>query len=73
VTQGHCTCENCRAWDGPPGKDGKPILSDRDITFANKLAEGLEKKFPGKGFEVIVNGVWLYKACPPKKQNHSKM
>ncbi len=64
--QGHCTCNNCKSWDGPPGKDGKPILSDRDVTFANKLATGLEKKYPGKGFQVVILGYGYSRPAPQK-------
>ena len=64
--QGHCTCNNCKAWDRPPGPDGKPILSDRDVTFANKLATGLEKKFPGKGFQVVIMGYGYSRPAPQK-------
>ncbi|MCA1808757.1 MAG: DUF4838 domain-containing protein, partial [Lentisphaerae bacterium] len=56
---GHCVCEDCRAWDHPQGEARSPFLwqgvvtdyvplSDRDITFANRLARGLKERFPDK-------------------------
>lgn len=61
---GHCTCSNCRAWDHPDGEprifnwykqnEVHPATSDRDVTFANKLAELLEQKYPGKNYRVLM-------------------
>jgi hypothetical protein len=61
---GHCVCANCAAWDDPAGEprrfnwkgknEERPALSDRDVTFANKLGELLEKKYPGKGYRVLM-------------------
>jgi hypothetical protein len=59
---GHCTCENCRAWDHPEGEPRKfhwksgnavrPALSDRHVTFANRLADLLKKRYPDKDYYV---------------------
>ena len=59
---GHCACENCRAWDHPDGeprqfhwKSGNavgPALSDRHVTFANRLAGLLKEKYPDKDYYV---------------------
>ena len=56
---GHCVCENCSAWDHPDGEprmfhwknrhEQRPALSDRDVTFANRLAELLRQRYPGQG------------------------
>ena len=53
---GHCICENCLAWDHPDGEprvfhwknkaQQRPALSDRDVTFANKLADLLKQRYP---------------------------
>ena len=59
---GHCTCENCRAWDHPEGEPRQfhwesgnaagPALSDRHVTFANRLAELLKERYPDKDYYV---------------------
>lgn len=59
---GHCTCENCRVWDHPDGeprqfhwKSGNeihPALSDRHVTFANRLAGLLKERYPDKQYYV---------------------
>lgn len=61
---GHCICEDCRSWDHP---DGEPrvlrweglaqryvALSDRDITFANRVAGLLRERFPDKDLYVYM-------------------
>ena len=62
---GHCICENCRAWDHP---DGEPrlfhwselreeyvALSDRDVTFANRLgAPAARSDIPDKDYYVLM-------------------
>jgi len=63
-SSGHCVCENCRAWDHPDGeprlmhwhhyREERPALSDRHVTFANRLAEALEQRYPGKGYQVMM-------------------
>ena len=61
---GHCVCKDCAAWDHPEGEPRvfnwykqnaeRPALSDRDVTFANKLAGLLEQRYPGKGYTVMM-------------------
>jgi hypothetical protein len=61
---GHCVCEHCRAWDHPDGEprlfnwsklnEIHPALSDRDVTFANKLGELLKQKYPDKNYRVLM-------------------
>lgn len=63
-SSGHCVCENCRAWDHPDGeprvmhwdhhRETRPALSDRHVTFANKLAERLKQRYPDKDYRVMM-------------------
>ena len=63
-SSGHCTCENCRAWDHPDGeprlfhwhhyREERPALSDRHVTFANHLAKRLKNRFPEKDYFVMM-------------------
>ncbi|NOZ24400.1 MAG: DUF4838 domain-containing protein [Planctomycetes bacterium] len=46
-----CECENCRAFDSTTMERwGRtfPVVTDRLMAFVNQVAEGLEKKHPGK-------------------------
>ncbi len=57
---GHCVCENCLAWDHPEGEVRRFLwqglsqqyvaMSDRHITFANKLAKKLKERFPDENY-----------------------
>lgn len=61
---GHCVCENCRAWDHPDGElrtftwrnlsQQYVALSDRDVTFANRVARMLKERFPDKELYVYM-------------------
>lgn len=61
---GHCVCERCRAWDHVDGEprlfhwnghnETRPALSDRDVTFANKVGELLKQKYPDKNYRVLM-------------------
>ncbi|MCA1808101.1 MAG: DUF4838 domain-containing protein, partial [Lentisphaerae bacterium] len=62
---GHCICPNCRAWDHPDGNLRHGFiwqgfsheyvpLSDRDVTFANRLARGLKERFPDKDLYIYM-------------------
>jgi hypothetical protein len=61
---GHCVCPRCSDWDHPDGEPRvfhwfkqnaeRPALSDRDVTFANKLAGLLEQEYPGRGLRVMM-------------------
>ncbi len=63
-SSGHCVCENCRSWDHPDGeprlmhwhhhRETLPALSDRHVTFANKLAEQLKQRYPSKDYRVMM-------------------
>ena len=63
-SSGHCVCEKCRAWDHPEGEprvmhwdhynETRPALSDRHVTFANHLAEELEKRYPEQDYQVLM-------------------
>jgi len=63
-SSGHCVCENCRAWDHPDGeprlmhwhhhRETRPALSDRHVTFANKLAGLLKERYPDKDYHVMM-------------------
>ena len=73
---GHCVCERCRAWDDPDGEprvfnwykhnETRPALSDRDVTFANKLGESLEAKYPGRGYRVLMMSYGHSRPVPVK-------
>lgn len=62
---GYCVCEDCQAWDHPDSKRMRTIwngviqdylsMSDRQLRFANRCAELLEKKYPGKGYKVTIH------------------
>jgi hypothetical protein len=61
---GYCVCANCEAWDAPQAPkyrlDWKGVVrehvavSDRQIRFANRVAEKLRDRYPGKGYKVVV-------------------
>lgn len=53
-----CQCEACLRQD-PPGTtpEGLPLMTDRVVLFANKVAEGIRDEYPGKkvGFHAYMN------------------
>lgn len=63
-SSGHCVCEKCRAWDHVDGeprlmhwyhhRETRPALSDRHVTFANRLAALLKKRYPDKDYRVLM-------------------
>jgi len=63
-SSGHCVCESCRAWDHPNGeprlmhwhhfREERPALSDRHVTFANRLASVLKERYPDKNYAVMM-------------------
>ncbi len=73
---GHCVCDKCSAWDHPEGEPRvfnwfhlnkeRPATSDRDVTFANKLGELLEQKYPGKGYRVLMLSYGHSRPAPVK-------
>ncbi len=70
---GHCVCENCLAWDHPDAEPRRLVwqglsqtylaLSDRDVTFANRLARGLKERFPDRDLYVYM--LAYGHSCPP--------
>ncbi len=69
-TFGHCTCANCRSWDGPGFNWEQPNLSDREIHFANVLSQKLSEKYPGKNYKVVI-GAYGYTRTAPVKERPS--
>ncbi len=73
-TSGHCICENCRAWDHPEGKRRRfswqglgqdyVALSDRQVTFANKMARRLKDKYPDEDYMVTMLSYGLSRPVP---------
>lgn len=74
-TSGHCTCENCLAWDHPDGEKmewgfGGGVKfqgvsqTDRDVRFANTLARMLEERFPDRELFVLLNAYGLARNPP---------
>lgn len=76
---GFCECHPCIALDcgryelgtndpemGGTGK--KPVITDRILTFANAVAEGLLEEFPGK--KLILFAYGQYKQPPLKVKTH---
>lgn len=73
---GHCVCERCRAWDHSEGEprlfhwndhnETRPALSDRDVTFANKVGELLKQKYPGKNYRVLMMSYGHSRPVPVK-------
>lgn len=74
---GHCVCENCRAWDHPDGepremhwagkrRELRPALSDRDVTFANRLAALLKERYPDKDYKVFMLSYGHSRPAPVK-------
>ena len=62
--RGICICENCRAWDHPDGAPKHYVwqgvgqeyvaMSDRYVTFANRLGEKLKERFPDRDYYVLM-------------------
>lgn len=61
---GHCVCRNCEAWDHPDGERRRfhwrnrhaehVALSDRHVTFANRLGKLLEERYPDRDYSVTM-------------------
>ncbi len=61
---GHCVCEGCSAWDHPDGeprmfhwqghREERPALTDRHLTFANRLGELLRERYPDEDYYVLM-------------------
>jgi hypothetical protein len=75
-SSGHCVCEDCSAWDHPDGeprlfhwknhREQRPALSDRDVTFANKMGELLKAKYPDKDYRVLMMSYGHSRPAPVK-------
>lgn len=63
-SRGHCTCSNCRAWDSPGFDWTSPVLSDREVRFANTLARMLKQKYPGKPYKVLIMAYGFSRPAP---------
>jgi hypothetical protein len=73
---GHCTCEKCRAWDSPDGESRRfnwlkqnelhPALTDRAVTFANRLAAMLKERYPDKDYKVMLMAYGHTRPAPVK-------
>jgi hypothetical protein len=71
---GHCVCENCRAWDNPAAEkrwvnwqgQGQewPALSDRYVTFANKVAAKLKERYPDRDYFVYTQAYGNTRPAP---------
>lgn len=73
-SSGVCVCDNCRAWDDPNAEKFNYIwsgagqsyvaMSDRDLTFANHLADKLKERFPGKDYYVMLMAYGFSRPVP---------
>ncbi|MCB1229426.1 MAG: DUF4838 domain-containing protein [Verrucomicrobiae bacterium] len=73
---GHCVCEQCSAWDHPNGEprlfhwkgvhEERPALSDRDVTFANRLGALLSERYPDKDYYVLMMSYGHSRPVPVK-------
>ncbi len=61
--RGFCQCDRCRALDKAAGSP-EGVISDRIITFANQIAEGVKKTHPDKAVLMLVYSVYRQ---PPLK------
>ena len=64
-TMGFCQCDNCVALDVPGAlTGGVPAVTDRVVTFANAVANGIKDEFPDRHVAVLA---YALHANPPKK------
>ncbi len=71
---GYCVCPNCVAWDHPDGEMRRYVwaglvqdyvaMSDRQVTFANKLAKMLKEAYPDREYYVVVNAYGPSRPAP---------
>jgi hypothetical protein len=61
---GFCTCTKCRQLDNGTRADGRPILTDRLISFYNAIAEQVVKVHPSK---LLGAYAYSYYREPPEK------
>ncbi|MFN2352656.1 MAG: DUF4838 domain-containing protein [Kiritimatiellia bacterium] len=72
--QGHCVCENCRAWDHPDGEPRRLAwsgvvqtyvsLSEREVTLANILARKLKERYPDRELYVYTMAYGHARSAP---------
>ncbi len=60
----HCQCKNCRALDVEKLPDGKPVLTDRYVTYCNEVAKRVLKQVPDKTFAFYA---YSYYSNPPRR------
>lgn len=68
---GFCTCKACLALDPGTRADGKPLMSDRLITFYNAIAERLATVHPTKLLGAYAYS--FYREPPQKVQPHPNL
>lgn len=68
---GFCTCAKCRALDNGVRADGKPILTDRLITFYNAIAEKVSAVHPTKLLGAYAYS--FYREPPVKVKPHASL
>ena len=59
-----CECKNCRALDVEKLPDGKPVLTDRMVTYCNEIAKRVNKVLPDQTFGFYG---YSYYMLPPRK------
>jgi len=68
---GFCTCAKCRALDNGTRPDGRPIITDRLITFYNAIAERVVKVHPTKLLGAYAYS--FYREPPEKVRPHPNL
>jgi len=68
---GFCACAKCRALDNGMRPDGKPIMTDRLITFYNAIAERVAQVHPTKLLGAYAYS--FYREPPEKVQPHPNL
>lgn len=68
---GFCTCAKCRALDNGVRADGRPILTDRLITFYNAIAERVVKVHPTRLLGAYAYS--FYREPPEKVKPHPNL
>jgi len=71
---GHCNCDNCRAWDVPSDDllpwrwqgvlEERPAITDRHMRFANELSKKLTTKYPNKNYLIQMHAYGLSRPAP---------
>ncbi|MFA6102609.1 MAG: DUF4838 domain-containing protein [Victivallaceae bacterium] len=59
-----CECKKCRALDVEKLPDGKPVLTDRMVTYCNETAKRVNKVLPEQTFGFYA---YSYYMLPPRK------